>query len=78
MNVNSTYYTTALKRGVHITKGHIETRRNGNQWHAPLRTFDADGKAALAQGQVVRNVEQGFDAFPARPRRINVRYSPSA
>ena len=71
-----THFQTALDHGVHLTSRKIETRRCGSQWHAPLRTFDADARAALALGQVVRNVEQGLDVFPAGPRFLNVRFAP--
>ncbi len=47
---SSTYYQAALKKGIHTTVKHIETRRNGNQWHAPLRSFDAEARRALKGG----------------------------
>jgi hypothetical protein len=69
------HYRIALDCGVHPTSRKIETRRHGRQWHAPLRTFDDNARVALSLGQVVRNAEQGFDAFPAGPRFINVRFT---
>jgi hypothetical protein len=75
MKAKSSYYTAARRQGVHTTTKPIETRRNGNQWHAPLRTFDASTRQALAEGKVVRNLAQGFDAFQAGPRFINVRFA---
>ncbi len=78
MIAQTTHYTSALHRGVHTTEKNIGTRRNGHQWHAPLGTFDAPARAALAAGQVVRNHDQGFDAFPAGAGIINVRFSPSS
>ena len=72
------YFRTALGYGIFLTSRKSETRRNDNHWHAPLRTSDTDARAALALGQVVRNVEQGFDALPAGPRFINVRFTSSS